>query len=101
MRKKIMRKKSQILKKDNLTNEILKNYQKIKRLKLKKVYLHLIKNLEVKNSEYYQLDKKISQDETALSYLPKQVLENSNTKKFKDEIERLSNFKTPLLNHKF
>ncbi|MDZ7819665.1 MAG: hypothetical protein U5K55_14115 [Aliarcobacter sp.] len=56
----------------------------------------MIKRLEIKNLEYSQLDKKISQDETALSYLPKQTLENSTTKKLKDEIERLSTLKNSI-----
>ncbi|QKF67546.1 DUF3584 domain-containing protein [Arcobacter venerupis] len=82
-------------KKDNLTTEILK-LSKDKEIEIEEGLSSYDKELEVKNSEYYQLDKKISQDETALSYLPKQVLENSNTKKFKDEIERLSNFKNSI-----
>ncbi|RXJ83020.1 ATP-binding protein [Arcobacter cloacae] len=93
--KKDNEKKELDFKKDNLTNEILQ-VSKNKEIDIEKGILSFDKELEIKNLEYSQLDKKISQDETALSYMPKQVLENSNTKKFKEEIERLSTLKTSI-----
>jgi hypothetical protein len=82
-------------KKDILTNDMLK-LSSDKELETKVGITSFDEELEIKNFEYNKLDKKISQDETALSYLPKQVLENNNTKKFKDEIERLSTFKSSI-----
>ena len=81
--------------KDNLTSEILQ-VSKNKEIDIEKGILSFDKELEIKNLEYSQLDKKISENEIALSYLPKQVLENSNTKKLKDEIERLSTLKNSI-----
>lgn len=90
--KKDNEKKELDFKKDNLTIEVLQ-VSKNKEIEIEKGILSFEKELEIKNLEYSQLDKKISQDETALSYLPKQTLENSTTKKLKDEIERLSTLK--------
>uniref|UniRef100_UPI0040488213 ATP-binding protein n=2 Tax=Aliarcobacter sp. TaxID=2321116 RepID=UPI0040488213 len=93
--KKDNEKKELDFKKDNLTTEVLQ-VSKNKEIEIEKGILSFEKELEIKNLEYSQLDKKISQDETALSYLPKQILENSTTKKLKDEIERLSTLKTSI-----
>ena len=82
-------------KKDNLTTEVLQ-VSKDKEIEIEEGILSFDKELEDKSFEYASLDKKISQDETALSYLPKQVLENNSTKKFKDEIERLSALKNTI-----
>ena len=82
-------------KKDNLTTEVLQ-LSKDKEIEIEEGIASFDKELEDKSLEYSSLDKKISQDETALSYLPKQVLENNNTKKFKDEIERLSALKSSI-----
>lgn len=82
-------------KKDNLTNEILK-LSKDKESEIEADKSSFDKELEDKSFEYLQLDKKISQDQTALSYMPKQILENNNTKKFKEEIERLSTLKSSI-----
>ncbi|MGE0051449.1 MAG: ATP-binding protein [Arcobacter sp.] len=82
-------------KKDNLITEVLQVSQN-KEIEIEKGILSFEKELEIKNLEYTSLDKKISQDETALSYLPKQTLENSTTKKLKDEIERLSTLKSSI-----
>ena len=81
--------------KDSLTSEILK-LLKNKEQEIENGSSSFLKELELKNLEYINLDKKISQDETALSFLPKQILENSNTRKFKEEIERLSALKNSI-----
>ena len=82
-------------KKDNLTTQVLE-LSKEKEIEIEEGITSFDKELENKNLEYTSLDKKTSQDETALSYLPKQALENNNTKKFKDEIERLSVLKSSI-----
>lgn len=93
--KKDNEKKELDLKKDNLTTKVLQVSQN-KEIEIEKGISSFEKELEIKNLEYTSLDKKISQDETALSYLPKQTLENSTTKKLKDEIERLSTLKSSI-----
>lgn len=93
--KKEEEKKELEAKKDSLTSEILK-LSKNKEQEIENGSSSFLKELELKNLEYTNLDKKISQDETALSFLPKQILENSNTRKFKEEIERLSALKNSI-----
>ena len=93
--KKEEEKKELEAKKDSLTSEILK-LSKNKEQEIENGSSSFDKELELKNLEYTNLDKKISQDETALLFLPKQILENSNTRKFKEEIERLSALKNSI-----
>lgn len=93
--KKEEEKKELEAKKDSFTSDILK----LSKDKEKEIQLGISsfdKELELKNLEYSTLDKKISQDETALSFLPKQMLENANTKRIKDEIGRLSALKNSI-----
>ena len=93
--KKEEEKKELEAKKDSLTSEILK-LSKNKEQEIENGSSSFLKEIELKNLEYINLDKKISQDETALSFLPKQILDNSNTRKFKEEIERLSALKNSI-----
>ena len=93
--KKEEEKKELEAKKDSLTSEILK-LSKNKEQEIEHGSSSFLKELELKNLEYTNLDKKISLDETTLSFLPKQILENSNTRKFKEEIERLSALKNSI-----
>jgi len=82
-------------KKDDFNNKLL-NLSKNKEIEIQTGISSFDKELEDKNLEYTKLDKKISQDETALSYLPKQTLENNNTKKIKEEIQRLDSLKNSI-----
>ncbi len=76
-------------KKDNLSSKILQ-LSKDKELEIKKMISPVQSELEIKTIEYVDLDKKISQDEATIPLLYNQSLENSSTRKFKEEIERLS-----------
>lgn len=79
-------------KKDNLSTSILQ-LSKDKGIEIETSISSIESELKSKTNEYTELDKKISKDETTLSLLPNQNLENSSTKKFKEEIERLSTLK--------
>lgn len=80
-------------KKDNL-NKTLLQLSKNKDIKIENVVSTIEQELEVKQAEYNHLDKQISKDETTIALLPNQNLENNNTKKMQDELERLTALKT-------
>ena len=86
--------KLELEKKKDLINSKLLQLSKDKDLEIKKGLLSLDSTLEDKISEYNELDKKISKEETALLLVPKQALESTSTNRIKDEIQRLINQKT-------
>ena len=93
--KKDLEKKELESKKDSASINLLQ-LSKDKEIEIEKTISPITSELESKIREYNSLDKKISSSEATLLLLPSKNLENSSTKKFKEEIERLTTLKESL-----
>jgi len=82
-------------KKDNI-NPKIQQLSKDKEIEIETDISPIKSELESKTDKHNDLDKEILQNKITISLLPKQKLENNSTKRFEDEIERLSGLKNSI-----